>query len=159
MKILLVSDTHGREDRLKEAVHAEWPFDYMVHCGDVQGAERMIQNMVSCACLIVAGNNDIFTDLPREMVLPLEGHRILVTHGHRQGVHSGVAGLKRLAVINSCDTVFFGHTHRPAITLEDGITFLNPGSLTYPRQEGRQPSYMLVNLGPGQRPEATIRYL
>ena len=93
MKILLVSDTHGREDRLEEAVHTEWPFDYMIHCGDVHGSGQYISRMVPCACLIVAGNNDIFTELPREVVLPLAGHRLLVVHGHRQSVHGGFSGL------------------------------------------------------------------
>jgi len=159
MKILLVSDTHGREDRLEEAVHTEWPFDYMIHCGDVHGSGQYISRMVPCACLIVAGNNDIFTELPREVVLPLAGHRLLVVHGHRQSVHGGLSGLKRLALLNGCDTVLFGHTHRPVIALEDGITFLNPGSLTYPRQEGRRPSYIIVDLVPDLSPAAQIRYL
>ena len=35
------------------------------------------------------------------------------------------------------DIVMFGHTHKPYFEQKDGITVLNPGSLAYPRQEGR----------------------
>ena len=39
------------------------------------------------------------------------------------------------------DIVMFGHTHKPYFEQKDGITVLNPGSLAYPRQEGRKGSY------------------
>ena len=42
------------------------------------------------------------------------------------------------------DIVMFGHTHRPVIEYGDGIIALNPGSVSYPRQEGKQPSYILM---------------
>ena len=45
-----------------------------------------------------------------------------------------------------CDIAMFGHTHRPYLEEVDGITLLNPGSLSYPRQEGRMPSYMIMDL-------------
>ena len=35
MKVLIVSDTHGRDENLEEAVYREAPFDYLIHCGDV----------------------------------------------------------------------------------------------------------------------------
>ena len=37
MKVLIVSDTHGRDENLEEAVYREAPFDYLIHCGDVEG--------------------------------------------------------------------------------------------------------------------------
>ena len=37
MKVLLVSDTHGRDTNLERAVEAEAPFDMLIHCGDVEG--------------------------------------------------------------------------------------------------------------------------
>ena len=44
------------------------------------------------------------------------------------------------------DIVMFGHTHRPCYEVKGGIVVLNPGSLSYPRQEGRKPSYMIMEL-------------
>lgn len=39
MKVLVVSDTHGRDESLEMAVALEQPFDYLIHCGDVEGRE------------------------------------------------------------------------------------------------------------------------
>ena len=82
MKVLIVSDTHGQDENLEETVLREAPFDYLIHCGDVEGREIFIEALAECPCTIVAGNNDFFTDLPYDEEVTLEGHKILVTHGH-----------------------------------------------------------------------------
>ena len=38
----------------------------------------------------------------------------------------------------------FGHTHRPLIDYGKNVIALNPGSLSYPRQEGKRPSYIMM---------------
>lgn len=58
MKVLVVSDTHGRDESLEMAVALEQPFDYLIHCGDVEGREVFIEALAECPCTIVAGNND-----------------------------------------------------------------------------------------------------
>ena len=77
MKVLVVSDTHGRDESLEMAVALEQPFDYLIHCGDVEGREFFIEALAECPCTIVAGNNDFFSDLPREDEILLEGHKIM----------------------------------------------------------------------------------
>ena len=42
MKVLIVSDTHGRDENLEQVVMNEAPFDMFVHCGDVEGREIFI---------------------------------------------------------------------------------------------------------------------
>ena len=69
MKVLIVSDTHGRDENLELAVNREAPFDMLVHCGDVEGREFYIEALAECPCSIVSGNNDFFSDLPREEVM------------------------------------------------------------------------------------------
>ena len=86
MKVLIVSDTHGRDENLEIAVNREAPFDMLVHCGDVEGREFYIEALADCSCSIVSGNNDFFSDLPREDVIDIEGNKVLVTHGHYYGV-------------------------------------------------------------------------
>ena len=39
MKVLIVSDTHGRDENLEHVVMNEAPFDMFVHCGDVEGRD------------------------------------------------------------------------------------------------------------------------
>ena len=159
MKILVVSDTHGRDENFEQAVMQETPFDMLIHCGDVEGREIFIEALTECPCHIVSGNNDFFSDLPREVMIQLEGHRILVTHGHYYGVSMGLYGVLDEGKARECQVVLFGHTHRPVEETEEGILLLNPGSLSYPRQEGRRPSYAVMELQQGKAPVAEIRYL
>ena len=55
MKVLIVSDTHGRDENLEIVINREAPFDMLVHCGDVEGREIFIEALVDCPCCIVAG--------------------------------------------------------------------------------------------------------
>ena len=159
MKVLIVSDTHGRDENLEEAVLREAPFDYLIHCGDVEGREIFIEALAECPCIIVAGNNDFFTDLSHEEEITLEGHKMLVTHGHYYFVYRNHDRLVEKAREDNCQIAMYGHTHTPVIEEEDGILVINPGSLTYPRQRGRRPSYAVMELEQGKAPQVEIRYL
>lgn len=159
MKILIVSDTHGRDEKLEAAVAVEQPFDYLIHCGDVEGREFFIEALAECPCTIVAGNNDFFSDLPREDEIVLEGYKIMVTHGHNYGVSMDLYGISEEAAARECEMVCFGHTHKPVIEKKNGVLVINPGSLSFPRQEGRQPSYAVMELHEGEEPEVEIRFL
>ncbi len=159
MKVLIVSDTHGMDENLEETVLREAPFDYLIHCGDVEGREIFIEALAECPCTIVAGNNDFFTDFPHEEEIILEGHKILVTHGHYYFVSRNLDKLIEKAQESGCRIALYGHTHVPAVEEEDGILAVNPGSLTYPRQRGRRPSYAVMDLEKGKTPEIEIRYL
>ena len=159
MKVLIVSDTHGKDENLERAVYQEVPFDYLIHCGDVEGREIFIEALAECPCCIVAGNNDFFSDLPREDVVEIEGHRIFVTHGHLYGVSMTAEGVADAAAARDCEAVFFGHTHKPVIEKKNGVLVINPGSLSFPRQEGRRPSYVVMDLEKGEEPMAEIEYL
>ena len=159
MKVLIVSDTHGRDENLEEAVLREAPFDYLIHCGDVEGREIFIEALAECPCIIVAGNNDFFTDLSHEEEITLEGHKMLVTHGHYYFVSRNHDRLVEKAREDNCQNAMYGHTHTPVIEEEDGILVINPGSLTYPRQRGRRPSYAVMELEQGKAPQVEIRYL
>ena len=159
MKVLIVSDTHGRDDNLEEVIYREAPVDYLIHCGDVEGREIFIEALAECPCCIVAGNNDFFSDLPREEEITLAGKKILVTHGHHYGVSLGTFGIVDEAKSRDCLAVFFGHTHRPVAEKEDGILVVNPGSLSFPRQQGRRPSYAVMEAEEGKDFEVEIKYL
>ena len=159
MKILIVSDTHGRDENLEKAVYREEPFDYLIHCGDVEGREIFIEALVDCPCCIVSGNNDFFSDLPREEIIDLAGKKILVTHGHTYGVSGGTDGIVEAARARGCEAVLFGHTHYPEIERQEGILVINPGSLTFPRQRGRKFSYAVMEAEEGKDLQAEIRYL
>ena len=159
MKVLIVSDTHGRDVNLELAVNSEAPIDMLVHCGYVLGREFYIDALAECPCSIVSGNNDFFSDLPREEVIDIEENKVLVTHGHYYGVSMAFDQLADAAKQRGCNAAFFGHIHMPVLETEDGVLLVNPGSLAFPRQRGRRPSYAVLETDGNGKMNVEIRYL
>ena len=141
MKVLIVSDTHRKDDNLERIIEEEAPFDMLIQLE------------------MVKGNNDFFSVLEREIELELGNHRILLTHGHYYNVSLGVEGLREEAIERGCDIAMYGHTHRPYLEQGGKVTILNPGSLSYPRQEGHRPSYMIMELDKDGTPSYHTCYL
>lgn len=148
MKILIISDTHRKDDNMRRVIEEQAPLDLLIHLGDAEGSEYLIEKWVNegCKLALVMGNNDFFSSLDREIELKIGPHRILLTHGHYYNVSLGVEYLYEEALERKCDIAMYGHTHRPFLETINGVTILNPGSLSYPRQEGRKPSYMVAEM-------------
>ena len=146
MKVLIVSDTHRNEDNLISALTQEKNLDLLIHCGDVEGAEYEIEHYAGCNTVFVAGNNDFFSRLPRELELTVEDYKVWVTHGHNYYVNTNPEYIRKEARLRGMDIAIYGHTHRPVIEKKDALIVINPGSLTYPRQEGRRPSYVVLEV-------------
>ena len=133
--------------------------DMVIHCGDAEGSEYLLQEAAGCPLHIVMGNNDFFSDLPREIETEIGKNRVLITHGHYYCVSTGYELLKDEALSRGFDLVMYGHTHRPVVDESDGIVVLNPGSLTYPRQEGRRPSYIIMEINKKGAMDFQVKYL
>ena len=159
MKVLIVSDTHGHNKDLERVLDKVKPIDALIHCGDVEGEEDYIAAIADCPTYIVAGNNDYFSNLDRELEFELGGKRIWLTHGHYYGVSMGNERILEEGRGRRVDLVMFGHTHRPCIEQYDDITLLNPGSLPYPRQQGRKSSFMILDIDKNNIAHYTIKYL
>ena len=159
MKVLIVSDTHGRNSGYLDLLESIEKMDMVIHCGDVEGSEYLIAESSGCKTVIVQGNNDYFSDLPREMIVKLGKYKALVTHGHAYYVNMGHEHLVREAKKRKVDMVIYGHTHRPVITEENGILVLNPGSLTYPRQMERKYTYIIMEIDENGEVECTLHHL
>ncbi len=146
--VLVVSDSHRDDRNLREILQKIGMIDILIHLGDAEGSEDMIRQYAGdgVKCYFVQGNNDFFTSLPRDIVAEIGRHRCLLTHGHYYGVNMGVTGLVDEAKARGCDVVMFGHTHRPFLKTVDGVCCLNPGSISYPRQTDRRPSYMVIHV-------------
>ena len=161
MKILVVSDTHRKDDNLKLVLSEECPLDMLIHLGDAEGSEHFIPDWVNpeCRMEMVLGNNDFFSRLDREREIDIAGHKAFITHGHYYGVSMGPEGLVDEAKSRGCDIAMYGHPHRPFLDVIDGVTVLNPGSLSYPRQEGRRPSYMIIHVDADGKMDYQQKYL
>ena len=89
----------------------------------------------------------------------VEGYHIFITHGHAYYVSMGEERLIQEAKERDADIVMYGHTHRPSCRKDENLLILNPGSMSYPRQEGRRPSYMLMHIDDQGRVEVSQEYL
>lgn len=159
MKILIVSDTHRHDANLVTVIKKVSPIDRLIHLGDAEGSEDYIRQIAECPVNIVSGNNDFFCDLPREEEFMIGKYRVMITHGHYYYVSLDMQEIKRQAVTRGIDIVMFGHTHKPYLEKDGGITILNPGSLSYPRQEGHKPSYIIMDVDRDGETHFTVNYL
>lgn len=158
MKVLVVSDTHKKNDTYFNIVKLHKP-DIVIHCGDAEGFEEALTEAAGCPVYIVLGNNDFFSNLPRELELEIGGYKVWVTHGHNYYVSMGNETIKQEAVARGMDIVCYGHTHRPVVDRSEDIIAVNPGSLSYPRQENKRPSYVIMEIDRKEKLHFTIAYL
>lgn len=159
MRVLIVSDTHRDNENYFKVIEKIQDIDMVIHCGDAEGSEYTISEAAGCETHIVMGNNDFFSDLPREIETEIGGYRVLITHGHTYCVSMGNERIKEEAILRGFDIVIYGHTHRPLVDVDDEVIALNPGSLSYPRQEGRKPSYMIMEIDRMGEAHFTVNYL
>ena len=159
MRVLIISDTHEKDDLFLDVLARERGFDVLIHAGDFEGSELVYRELSGTPFYYVAGNNDFFTEAPFEQVIELESCRIYMTHGHRQNVFEGCSEVLREAAKRQARIAIFGHSHFPVAQYRRGILLLNPGSLAFPRQENRKPSYIVLDLRDGKVESYEIRYL
>lgn len=81
-RILIVSDTHKRLGNLYEALEKEGSVDAMIHLGDLEGDEDIVNEMIPGPVYMVPGNNDYYSQAPRELEIQIAGKNVLLTHGH-----------------------------------------------------------------------------
>ncbi len=158
MKIMIASDIHGSRyytSALMERLKEEKP-ERLVLLGDIlyhgprndlprdydTKAVTAMLNALEPAPLCIRGNCDGEVDqmvlnfpvLAEFAMLYLDGRAVYLSHGHHleealQALHAG-------------DILLYGHTHVPDYTLRDDILFVNPGSVSLPKN-GSAHSYLL----------------
>ena len=159
MRILIVSDTHSYNRNYLELLPRLGTLDMIIHCGDVEGSEYTLTQATDCPVMMIAGNNDFFTDLPRELEFNIGRYKVWVTHGHNHRVYMGNQTIKTAARSRGADIVCFGHTHVPVLEREDDLVVINPGSISYPRQNNHRPSYVLMEIDREGEAHYTVAYL
>ncbi len=151
MKILVLSDTHGEISGAVRVIRKEKP-DHVIHLGDcVRDAEDLAREFPILPICKVPGNNDWFTEEPKEKVLRLADTSIFLCHGHTTGVKSGTDVQLAKTLQKGCAVSLYGHTHSPQLRERDGVLFLNPGSLTF------GDTYAILTLTPGRPPAGEIK--
>lgn len=159
MRILIVSDTHKKHNNLEKVLRREAPLDLLIHLGDAEGYEEYIAELAGCPLEIVSGNSDFFSMLPKEKEIQIGNYNVLITHGHYYYITTGLEDIKKEAYGRNMDIVMFGHTHRPLVDYGKHVIAINPGSISCPRQEGKKPSYIMMEIDKNGKLKFTINYI
>lgn len=159
MRVLIVSDTHRHNDNYFKVLERVAPIDMVIHCGDAEGSEYLLGEAAGCPLKIVMGNNDFFSNLPKELEFKIGQYKVWLTHGHYYYVSMDNNTIKKEARARGVDILIYGHTHRPIIEDEGNLITVNPGSLSYPRQEGHRPSFIIMEIDREGKAHFTINYL
>lgn len=159
MKILIVSDSHGKDYYLEKAIEKVSPIDLLIHLGDFESTEEYIRAITPCDIEMVSGNNDYYTDIERDKIITVGNYTVFITHGHRYGVNYGTDRIKEVAMQNGANIVIFGHTHCPLIDLSHSVWAINPGSISLPRQEGRIPTFIIMDIDSKGQAHFSLNYL
>ena len=156
MRVLIVSDTHGSHRNLDAVLERVGKIDALIHMGN---GEHYIEAVADCETYMVAGNNDFFSFLPKEREFTLGKYNIFITHGHNYYVSMGTARLKEEARLRKADIVMYGHTHKPDLEFDEDIIVINSGSLSYPRQEGRRATYVMMEIDKNGEAHFELEYV
>lgn len=117
-RIAILSDTHGllRPEvlaRLEEA-------DVILHAGDIN-TQGVVDRLAACGPVhLVRGNNDKewAAYIPHHLRVEIEGLRFFLVHNKKE-VPQDLTGV---------DVVVYGHSHKYACQVREGVLWLNPGS-------------------------------
>lgn len=146
IKILVFSDSHGREHYIEKAIEAHGGrADALIFLGDgIAGANRVFEKYPNIPHVSVKGNCDFMADGEvDEAQINLGGVNILCTHGHKYSVKSTLMSAGLRARERGCGLLLFGHTHERCEIRTGELIYFNPGSIGqgYPKR-----SYGVINI-------------
>jgi putative phosphoesterase len=122
VEVGVISDTHGL--LRPEAERALLGVDLILHAGDVGSPEILTRLRSIAPIFAVRGNVDSApwaAELPRTIVVEFGGATFYLLHNLRDlDLKPEAAGI---------DAVISGHTHQVDQNLENGVLYLNPGSI------------------------------
>ncbi|WP_035288846.1 phosphodiesterase [Clostridium sp. KNHs214] len=151
MKLFFISDIHGSSYYLKKVleIFEKEQCDYLVILGDqlYHGARNPLPkdynpkavtemlNSYRDKVIAVRGNCDSEVDqmvikyptMSDYNIVLYEGKRLFLTHGH-------IYNRDNLPNLSSGDAIIYGHTHVPVAEKQENIFVINPGSITFPKE-------------------------
>ena len=122
MKILIVSDSHGHNEIIDDLIRDNKDVDIFLHAGDSEVPPHTLFPF-----RVVKGNCDYSFDMEYEYIIPSPFGNILLRHKDDRSF----SYLKE----HNIKIYVHGHTHVKECYKKNGICYINPGSLVYPRDE------------------------
>ncbi|BDR76019.1 phosphodiesterase [Clostridium tetani] len=151
MKLFFISDIHGSSYYLEKVIniYEKEKADYLVILGDelYHGARNPlpkeynpkkvaeILNKYKNKIIAVRGNCDSEVDqmvlnypiMSDYSIILYNNRRLFLTHGH-------IYNKNNLPTISNGDIFIYGHTHVPLAERINNIFIINPGSITFPKE-------------------------
>ncbi|AAO36339.1 phosphodiesterase [Clostridium tetani] len=151
MKLFFISDIHGSSYYLEKVIniYEKEKADYLVILGDelYHGARNPlpkeynpkkvaeILNKYKNKIIAVRGNCDSEVDqmvlnypiMSDYSIILYNNRRLFLTHGH-------IYNKNNLPTISNGDVFIYGHTHVPLAKRINNIFIINPGSITFPKE-------------------------
>ena len=161
MKLMIASDIHGSAFYCKEMIRAyhEEKADRLLLLGDLlyHGPRNDLPkeyqpktvidmlNGIKEDLLCVKGNCDTEVDqmvlnfpiFAEYCIIYMQGRMIFATHGHHFNPDNA-------PMLKKGDILLSGHTHIPKIEQYENFLYLNPGSVSIPKEESSH-SYMILS--------------
>lgn len=145
MRIIVISDSHGRTGAIDKILSAQPDAKTVFFLGDntrdIEDFEYLYPDKRFC---VVSGNCDYNSFMPTTGVDTVEGVKIFYTHGHTLNVKYTTDYLLKAAKQNDCKIALFGHTHISKILYEDEVYLVNPGSVS--RSRNGSTSYAVIDI-------------
>lgn len=129
-RIVVFSDTHRDINNCIRILDNLIDVDMIIHLGDhISDAENISYLYPDIEMIKIRGNNDFNYTVPLETVVECDDVKIFCCHGHMYKQET----LFKIAEDEGCSIILRGHTHRSEKITDSGITLLNPGSISRPR--------------------------
>ncbi|OPZ68398.1 MAG: phosphodiesterase [bacterium ADurb.Bin478] len=147
-RIGVLSDTHRR---LPEAVFSLFAdVQHIIHAGDIGDWDIVLSLQTLAPVTAVYGNCDDYRvrrHCPLQQTLRVNGLTVQVTHISQEAPEEAPESLQKIQI--------YGHSHVASIQHFGSTLFINPGSISRPRQDQR-PSVALLQVDGEQPPRAEI---
>lgn len=149
MKTMIISDIHGYSKNLKKALDVFYKDNCkrLIILGDLLSPGydyeevKTILNNFKFSLICMKGNNDgyIFNELDFNVIdgyinIKLDDNNVYITHGHRYN-RSNID-------LKEKDILIQGHTHISSMFKENDKYYINPGSISLPR-DNTEGSYVI----------------
>ncbi|MGV3010989.1 metallophosphoesterase [Streptococcus thoraltensis] len=142
--LIVMSDSHGAKavvEKIKE--HYQGQVDAIFHNGD---SELAPSDAVWQGIHVVKGNCDYDSGYQEDNIVHLPNLIVAQTHGHLYHINFIWSRLIKFAQEAQADICLYGHLHRAAAWQEEGIVFVNPGSVLQPRGDINEKLYAMIRV-------------
>ncbi|MDU2489810.1 MAG: metallophosphoesterase [Clostridium celatum] len=129
--IAVISDSHGNRNSISKIKSKISDAEVLIFLGDGENDLNEITEEFHGEVYAVRGNCDFNGKYPEEMIIEIKGKKIFMCHGHKYGVKYGYNSIYYKGKEIGADIVLFGHSHLPIIEEYNGLTLMNPGSISH----------------------------